>query len=457
MPSFGPPTRNNAAAAKRLPTLRQNAQPPAPRFNGGERRRQRLAALKASATMPVLPKVIEEAKPRAAVEVALQTSMPEESAPQSSPPPEDAPTKKPTDEPVCLDWKVLAACEVVLDRENEMKRKQQQVEAVSKMKAELKAQLDENKARRMRERTRQLEWMQVVRTQARHAAELEQRQAEELRAKRLRDREIFAKQAREQRATLEAAKAARAAEDRAALDAARRSMKSEENRQRRLREDQKKRQEALKKAIEDERKLKVERQQAQWRDEVRIQRESVERAEEMERRRVAALQYRETMIKNRQRIHEQSTGRQEQEEEKRKQELNDRYLAERAKADEEHERAKIEARRNLNNSVLRENAHQLAQRDAERQAAARETQEEKRRMLAAADEFRRAEQRQRADRLNKQRRFQDILDHQIALVRDQRSRDCVEMTRAEQDLNKPLVSKILERPERKRELVGLIH
>ena len=63
----------------------------------------------------------------------------------------------------------------------------------------------------------------------------------------------------------------------------------------------------------------------------------------MERRRVAALEQREAAIKGRQRIHAQSTGAKELEEERRKRELNERYLAEKARADEERECAKLRA------------------------------------------------------------------------------------------------------------------
>lgn len=463
MSSFGPPKTNSFGARQQLPLLHteHNAKS---RFPGGERRRKRLQALKDAAISRSLPTVAD--KPRdqgvaAGSEDSIQEAGGQCTEPCATEQPrlESSPSEQARrEEPALpLDWKVLAACEVVLDRESEHSRRQRHHNALQRMRCDLDAQLNDNKARRARERREQQEWRNTVRAQAQQEAEREQHEAQQLCAKRLHDRQIFAKQAVEQRESLEAAKVVHAAEERAAIEAAQRSLESEEKRQRMAREERKRQQVALKKAIDEERKLKEERRRAQWLEEERIQRECVERATEMERRRAASLAQREAMIKKRQRTHEVSTGKLKLEEEQKELELNQRYWAEKAQADEAREHAKLEARNQLNREVLRENASQLAKRDVERKAAARANQDETQRMLAAAEEVRREEQRCKRERLEKQRQFQSTLDKQTALVRKQRALASVSMTQAEQALNKGLVLKVVEKPERKKELIGLIY
>lgn len=463
MSSFGPPKTNSIGAKQPLPLLPTEHNGKC-RFPGGERRRKKLQALKEGAISRSLPTVAEKPYTRCAAagskdSVQVVDGLGAETCPTAQPQLEKTPSPEAIrEEPALpLDWKVLAACEVVLERESENSRREMQHNALQRMRSDLDAQLNDNKARRSRERKEQQEWRNTVRAQAQQEAEREQHEAQQLCAKRLHDRQVFAKQALEQRESLEAAKVVRAAEERAAIEAARRSLESEEKRQRIAREERKRQQEALKKAIDEERKLKEERRRAHWLEEERIQRESVERATEMERRRAASLAQREAMIKKRQRTHELSTGKQILEEEQKALELSQRYWAEKAQADEAREHAKLEARKNLNHEVLRENANQLAKRDFERKAAAKASQDETLRMLAATEEVRREEQRCKRERLEKQRQFQSSLDRQTALVRKQRALASVSMTQAEQALNKALVMKVIEKPERKKKLIGLIY
>lgn len=263
MGSFGPPTHNAAAAAKKLPKLQ--AKVVAEQRTQRQRdlmKRKRLEDLKSSS-------LESQFAPRRAADttdVGLQASLP-----AAHPAKKDVKDKMPRapsasskgDEPAPpLDWRVVAACEVVLDHQQDESDKQKQTAKLSRMRHELEAQLEDTKARRARERQEKAAWIKSVRAEAARAAECERAEAETLKQKRLRDRAIFAQQAKEQKESNAAAKAARDAEERALVMAARKSLESEERKRQRAKDEQKVRQDALRKAIKAERELKEERRRA---------------------------------------------------------------------------------------------------------------------------------------------------------------------------------------------------
>ena len=106
-----------------------------------------------------------------------------------------------------VDWRMLAACEVVLDREDERRRKDKKVTAVAAMHKELRVQLDRNAERRAAERKEKHDWIRSVREETTRVHETEAREKKARHEKRLADREMFREQAALQRAQRQEARA----------------------------------------------------------------------------------------------------------------------------------------------------------------------------------------------------------------------------------------------------------
>ena len=177
----------------------------------------------------------------------------------------------------------------------------------------------------------------------------------------------------------------------------------------------------------------------------------------MERRREQALAQRDAAIKGRQRAHAATTGKQQQDEERRLRELNDKYLADKARQDEENERTKRRVKQQMNAEVLKENSTQLARRQADKQAASKVVEDEKRRMNEATEQLRRDEDIYKQTQRDKQRVFRTSLQAQAALVADRKKQERIAMTNTERSLNQPLVTQVLATPEPRRELATLLH
>ena len=208
-----------------------------------------------------------------------------------------------------VDWRVLAACEVVLDREDEEQRKNVTKEKVKDMHRELRTQLERNAARRAEERKKKQEWMRAVRleTEQIKAAEVAEKRA--LHEKRMRDREMFREQARLQRERAARDKALNAAEEKREIDAARKSLAEEEAKTKREKETSKAKQETLRLEILEERRVKKERQLAEWRETERIDREAERARVEEERRRREIAEKRDAQINKFAKMHERGAGK----------------------------------------------------------------------------------------------------------------------------------------------------
>lgn len=177
----------------------------------------------------------------------------------------------------------------------------------------------------------------------------------------------------------------------------------------------------------------------------------------MERRREQALAQRDAAIKGRQRAHAATTGKQQQDEERRIRELNDKYLADKARQDDENERTKRRLKQQMNDAVLQENSSQLARRQADKLAESKVVEDEKRRMNEATEQLRRDEDAYKQAERDKQRRFRMLLQAQAALVTERKKQERVAMTNTERSLNQTLVAQVLAKPETRRELATLLH
>ena len=460
MPCFAAPSANKAnRSTSKLPAMKG---PKKTRVALPEVRRRKLERLKAAPVMK--EKHHQEQPPRQQQQQQRQEEEEEEEeenvqevAPAAKKKREQAPPQRPpVREEMPIDWRTLAACEVIMDLEDETRRKAVQGQKVVTMRTKLNDQLKANEARRAKEQEDKKEWIRQVRAEAKRAQDLEKEEKRALVEKRLRDRELFRSQAEAHKLALQAERAAQDAADHEQLEKARRSLLSEERRTRRARCESLERQASLKKAIDAEQKLKEQRKLAQWTEENRIAREAIERADEMERRRQAELMQREAQIQGRQRIHAESTGAKEQELERLEQEKTAKYCAEKEKRDHRIDLYKAAQRADLNRKVLAENEFQLQQKQKHRDDLIRARSDERKQLKAKAEQFQLDNDRERRDRLEKQHAFYNILQEQSNLVNERKAKEKIAMNDRERALNQQFLNNILQKPERKKELTKLM-
>ena len=355
-----------------------------------------------------------------------------------------------------VDWRVLAACEVVLDREDEVRRSQAQKDKVVSMHKELQTQLERNAARRADERREKQDWMRAVREETAQIKAAEEREKRLKHEKRMADREMFREQARLQREKLLEEKARNAAAEKREIDAARASLKAEEARVKREKETNKAKQETLRLEILEERRVKQERRLAEWRETERIEREAERARLEEERRRREISEKREATINKFTKLHEAGAGKRAADLEQAEQDRVERYLAAQARKDEARHFSDLEKIRDTNAKIRAENDSQIARRRAERDERARQVARDAERMRAMTETLHDEEARAERERFEKQRNFQKLLEEQAATVRERKRKEQVAMNDSEHKLNDPFVKRILADPERKKELKKLI-
>ena len=98
-----------------------------------------------------------------------------------------------------MNWRTLAACEVVLDHEDEKRREDTKRIASMKMRGDLEVQMERNAQRRAMERESKQEWVKEISMATARNQQLDKLEAQQRKDKRLRDRAVFAQQAEEQR------------------------------------------------------------------------------------------------------------------------------------------------------------------------------------------------------------------------------------------------------------------
>jgi len=233
-----------------------------------------------------------------------------------------------------VDWRVLAACEVVKDLEDEEKRKRTQKARTAAMQRELQAQLERNAERRAAERREKQAWMEAARAEAQKAAAAEAAERVAKHEKRLRDREMFREQAKLQRSQREAAHRAEALEEKREVDAAKKSLAEEAIKTEHEKAQSKTEQERLRLEIIAERKLKEERKFAEWRENARIDAEARAHREAEESRRAKVKAKRDARIEKFASMHARGAGKQQADAAAADQARVDQYLAEQKRKDE---------------------------------------------------------------------------------------------------------------------------
>lgn len=362
-----------------------------------------------------------------------------------------------TPETLPVDWRTLAACEVVLDHEEERRKKAKAAEQLKVMREELDSQLQGNQRRRANEREEKVKWMNELKAQARRAKEEEEKEKQALKERRLRDRAVFAQQAQEAASRRDEERRKRDAEDRKLVDAAQKSLQVERDLVTVRLEESKRAQVRLKREIEAERKLKMERQQAEWRENERIIKEANERQEEIERRRQQVMKQREDRMAKFQNSFASGAGKKMADDEARAVALAEHYQQLKQEADDDLERAKRAKRAQSIAAINAENSFQLEQRKKERRDRADATARDLQTAREEAEQIKRDEDRKKALALEKQAQLQALLEEQAKLIQQRKAAERVQMSSVELALNRDRVVNILADDSRKSELKSLLN
>ncbi|KAJ1454056.1 hypothetical protein M885DRAFT_522557 [Pelagophyceae sp. CCMP2097] len=355
-----------------------------------------------------------------------------------------------------VDWRTLAACEVVLDLEDEQRRKDAAKVKFTKMRTDLENQLAANEVRRSAEKLAQRQWVLEAARATEKARLMDLDDLTKKRAKRLLNIELFAEQARLGAARRAAEKFREAFEEKALVDAAKLSL--EDERQKDFAEvgKRKEAQERLTREIAVERTLKAARIAAEHLENDRILHEANLKSEELQKRRDDAVQKREATMKKYELMHAQGAGKKAVEDEKATLALTERYQQEKLVGDDAREAKKQASRAASLAAILKENDFQKATRKAEKLAKQRATALDKEKALKDYGDATLLEESKAAKKLRQRRDLQDLLEEQVRLVAVRKAHERVQMSATEVALNREFVANVLADPKRKTDLKFLL-